>query len=55
MKSKEIKYLDLGRMAYKQTWERQEELLNQIVQMKKLKIGMNGKKIGKMKAGKRHL
>ena len=39
MKNKEIKYLDLGRMAYKQTWEKQEELLDQIVQMKKLKIG----------------
>ena len=43
MENKEIRYIDLGKMAYKQTWERQEELLNQIVQMKKLKIGMNGK------------
>ncbi len=43
MKNKEIKYLDLGKLAYKQTWERQEEFLNQIVQMKKMKSGIDGK------------
>ncbi len=35
MKSKEVKYLDLGRCEYKLTWEKQEELLNQIVDIKK--------------------
>jgi len=35
MKSKEVKYLDLGRSEYKLTWEKQEELLNQIVEIKK--------------------
>ncbi|MEI6143513.1 MAG: lipoyl(octanoyl) transferase LipB [Mariniphaga sp.] len=43
MKNREVKYLDLGRMAYKQTWEKQEELLNQIVQLKKLRISTDGK------------
>lgn len=35
MRSTEIKYLDLGRSEYKLTWEKQEELLNQIVEIKK--------------------
>jgi len=35
MKSTEIKYIDLGRSEYKLTWEKQEELLNQIVEIKK--------------------
>jgi lipoyl(octanoyl) transferase len=32
---KEINYLDLGVSAYKPTWEKQQELLNQIVVLKK--------------------
>ena len=43
MKNKEIKFLDLGKMAYIQTWEKQEELLNQIVHMKKMKTGSDDK------------
>ena len=43
MNNRDVKHLDLGRMAYKQTWEKQEELLNQIVQLKKLRIGTDGK------------
>jgi lipoyl(octanoyl) transferase len=35
MNNKEVKYLDLGISEYKNTWERQEELLNQIVEIKK--------------------
>jgi len=35
MKNKEVKFLDMGRSEYKYTWERQEELLNQIVEIKK--------------------
>ena len=35
MKSKIIKYLDLGISEYKHTWDKQEELLNQIVEIKK--------------------
>lgn len=34
MKNKEVKYLDLGVSEYKHTWEKQEELLNQIVELK---------------------
>lgn len=35
MNNKQVKYLDLGISEYKNTWERQEELLNQIVEIKK--------------------
>jgi lipoyl(octanoyl) transferase len=35
MKNKDIKYLDLGVSEYKQTWEKQEELLTVIVTLKK--------------------
>jgi len=35
MKNKEVKFLDMGRSEYKYTWERQEKLLNQIVEIKK--------------------
>ncbi|MCX6236606.1 MAG: lipoyl(octanoyl) transferase LipB [Bacteroidia bacterium] len=35
MKNKVIKYLDLGISEYKHTWDKQEELLNQIVEIKK--------------------
>ena len=35
MKSKDVKYLDLGIAEYKSTWDKQEELLNQIVEIKK--------------------
>lgn len=33
--NKEVKFLDLGRSEYKYTWERQEEMLNQIVELKR--------------------
>lgn len=35
MNNKQVKYLDLGISEYKNTWDRQEELLNQIVEIKK--------------------
>lgn len=35
MKNLAIKFLDLGSSEYKHTWEKQEELLNQIVDIKK--------------------
>ena len=35
MKNIEIQYLDLGRLEYRQTWQKQEELLNLIVRLKK--------------------
>ncbi|NEW83559.1 MAG: lipoyl(octanoyl) transferase LipB [Mariniphaga sp.] len=35
MKSREVKFLDLGIAEYKSTWDKQEELLNQIVEIKK--------------------
>ena len=35
MKSKEVKYLDFGIAEYKSTWDKQEELLNHIVEIKK--------------------
>ncbi len=35
MGNKEINYLDLGVSEYKHTWEKQEQLLNQIVAIKK--------------------
>ncbi len=35
MKNKRVQYLDLGIAEYKFTWNRQEELLNQIVTIKK--------------------
>lgn len=35
MSNKEVKYIDLGVSEYKCTWEKQEELLNQIVELKK--------------------
>src|SRR5665647_1588196 len=35
MINKQVKYLDLGISEYKNTWDRQEELLNQIVEIKK--------------------
>ena len=35
MKNKRIQYLDLGRSDYKATWNRQEELLKHIVELKK--------------------
>ena len=35
MKNNEVKYLDLGVSEYKITWNKQEELLNQIVEIKK--------------------
>ena len=35
MKNKEVKYLDLGISEYKYTWDKQAELLNQIVELKK--------------------
>jgi len=35
MKSREVKYLDLGIAEYKSTWDKQEELLNHIVEIKK--------------------
>ena len=36
MKNKDVRYLDLGRMDYKQTWERQEVIMNQVINTKKL-------------------
>ena len=36
MNNKQVKYLDLGISEYKNTWERQQELLNQIVAIKKV-------------------
>jgi lipoyl(octanoyl) transferase len=47
MKNKEVSYLDLGRMDYKQTWERQEELMNLIVNAKKLNDSSEGNSIAK--------
>jgi len=35
MKSREVKYIDLGIAEYKSTWDKQEELLNHIVEIKK--------------------
>lgn len=35
MNNKEVRYIDLGVSEYKYTWEKQEELLNQIVEIKK--------------------
>jgi lipoyl(octanoyl) transferase len=35
MRNREIKFLDLGISEYKLTWDKQEELLNQIVEIKK--------------------
>jgi len=35
MRNREIKFLDLGILEYKHTWDKQEELLNQIVEIKK--------------------
>lgn len=35
MNNKQVKYLDLGISEYKHTWERQEELLNHIIEIKK--------------------
>jgi lipoyl(octanoyl) transferase len=35
MKNREIKYLDFGISEYKETWDRQEELLNEIVNIKR--------------------
>jgi lipoyl(octanoyl) transferase len=35
MKSKIVNYLDLGKCEYKLTWQKQEELLNSIVEIKK--------------------
>jgi lipoyl(octanoyl) transferase len=35
MKNREVKFLDLGVAEYKKTWDRQEELLNGIVEIKK--------------------
>jgi len=35
MKNTIVKYIDLGISEYKHTWEKQEELLNQIVEIKK--------------------
>src|ERR1035437_4637647 len=35
MKNTIVKYIDLGISEYKHTWEQQEELLNQIVEIKK--------------------
>ena len=34
MNNKEVKFIDLGVSEYKYTWERQEELLNQVVELK---------------------
>jgi lipoyl(octanoyl) transferase len=34
MRNREIKYLDFGTSEYKETWDRQEELLNEIVNIK---------------------
>ena len=42
MNNKDVKYLDFGRLAYKLTWEKQEELMNQIVNTKKLNDGSQG-------------
>jgi len=42
MKSKVVKYLDLGRCEYKLTWDRQEELLHQIVEIKKANSNAEG-------------
>lgn len=42
MKNKEVKFLDMGRSEYKYTWERQEELLNQIVEIKKANSNSGG-------------
>jgi len=35
MKNREVKFLDLGIAEYKSTWDKQEELLNHIVEIKK--------------------
>lgn len=35
MKNREVKFLDLGVAEYKKTWDKQEELLNGIVEIKK--------------------
>lgn len=35
MENKEVKYLDLGLSEYKHTWEKQQELLDQIVEIKR--------------------
>jgi len=42
MKNKEIKFIDLGVSEYKATWEKQEELLNQIVEIKKSNATLAG-------------
>ena len=47
MKNKVVRYLDLGRMDYKQTWEKQEELMNLIVNAKKLNDSSEGNSIAK--------
>ena len=47
MKNKEVSYLDLGRMDYKQTLEKQEELMNLIVNAKKLNDSSEGNSIAK--------
>jgi len=41
MKNTEVKYLDLGISEYKQTWEKQESLLNQIIELKKANRNAN--------------
>lgn len=40
MENKNVKYLDLGCSDYKITWDRQEELMNQIIDLKK--VNQNG-------------
>ena len=47
MKNKDVRYLDLGRMDYKQTLEKQEELMNLIVNAKKLNDSSEGNSIAK--------
>ena len=47
MTNKDVRYLDLGRMDYKQTWEKQEELMNLIVNTKKLNDSSEGNSITK--------
>ena len=45
MKSKDVKYLDLGIAEYKSTWDKQEELLNHIVEIKKTNSNLGEEKV----------
>jgi lipoyl(octanoyl) transferase len=42
MKSKIVKYLDLGHAEYKLAWEKQDNLLNQIIDIKKANSNSDG-------------